>query len=155
MYWFTIKNNVITNYISSSSAFASGQVSAGIYDQVIDASTVSGTRPDIGWTYSAGAFTPPAAVSSTYTLSGTTSGAIQWAQTDSPIDGKRFAAAVNSYVNTSATNQSITFAIPFTNAPIITGNNTGLALSATTTTLTITSPQSAAAFSGNVVVEGF
>ena len=60
----------------------------------------------------------------------------------------------SKYVNSTATNQSISFPYAFTQTPTVGTNDTGLIISATTTGLTITSPDSATQFSGNVIIFG-
>jgi hypothetical protein len=60
----------------------------------------------------------------------------------------------NNYVNSTATNQSISFPYAFTQTPTVGTNDTGLVISATTTGLTITSPDSATQYSGNVLIFG-
>jgi len=45
--------------------------------------------------------------------------------------------------------------IPFSSYAVITGNNTGLTVSTTTSGITITAPNSTATFSGIVIVEGY
>lgn len=88
-------------------------------------------------------------------LNGTTSGTITWGQ---PLAGsalKKFIGYASSYVNNSATNQTIAFSTTFTQPPLITTNIAGLTFTATTTTLTIVSTNSATAYTGWILVEGF
>ena len=69
---------------------------------------------------------------------------------------KRTEVVINfdNYVNSTATNQSISFPYAFTQTPTVGTNDTGLVISATTTGLTITSPDSATQYSGNVIIFG-
>lgn len=89
------------------------------------------------------------------TLNGTTAGTIKWSQ---PFQGaalKKFVGYASGYENNTATNQTITFTVAFTNTPIITANNTGLTLTVSTTTLTIASPISITPFTGTIIIEGY
>jgi len=88
------------------------------------------------------------------TLSGTTAGTIQYALIFNGSSYKQTVMSVNGYENNTAVNQTITFGVPFTKTPVITGNNSGLTLSATTTTLTITAPNNTTVFNGTIIVEG-
>lgn len=88
------------------------------------------------------------------TLTGTTAGSIVWSE---PFQGsayKKFIGYASGYENTTATAQTITFPTAFADTPIITGNNTGMALTASTTTLTLPASMSATA-SGFIIIEGF
>lgn len=60
----------------------------------------------------------------------------------------------NAYVNSTATNQTIDYAYPFTNEAQISSNDTGLVISATTAGFTITSPDNATAYSGILNIVG-
>lgn len=61
----------------------------------------------------------------------------------------------NGYENDTTTNDTITFPIPFTNAPVgIVGNSTLPALSASATVLTITSPDATTTYTGTATVIG-
>jgi len=88
------------------------------------------------------------------TLTATTSGSMKHSQPFQGTSYKKFIAASLAYVNNSAVNQTITFPVAFANAPSVIFNDTGLTVSASTTTLTITAPNNATAYSGNIVVEG-
>lgn len=153
--WYMVKGGVIVNYIVADSAFVTAQVNAGNYDVGVNSDTISGTKPNIGWTYSGGIFWAPAPVSDTFILDGPTAGTITWTQDTNDNGSYVVMAAFNGYANAQASNQVISFPYPFANTPIITGNNTGVTLIATKTSLTIVSPQGASPFSGNVIVEGF
>ena len=60
----------------------------------------------------------------------------------------------NGYENNTATNQTIDFPYAFTQIPTVGSNGTGLVISATTSGITITSPDSATTFTGNVIIFG-
>lgn len=88
-------------------------------------------------------------------LNGTTSGTISYLM---PMQGtmyKVFIANAAAYVNNTAGNQTITFPVAFTNIPGIHFNETGLALSVSTTTLTIIAPNNATTYSGNITIVGW
>ncbi len=68
---------------------------------------------------------------------------------------KKYVITFSGYENDTTTNQTINFPIAFSSYAVITGNNTGLTISATTTGITITSPNSTATYSGIVIVEGY
>ena len=87
------------------------------------------------------------------TVTGTTAGTVYWAQ---PEKGTRkvFIAYFDGYENDTKTNQTITFPTPYSYAPTVSTNSTGLTVSASTTELTITSPDSTTTYSGVVEVVG-
>lgn len=86
-------------------------------------------------------------------LAGTTAGNIDWSQ---PLRGfaKKFVANFVGYENDTTTNQTITFPTPFLVAPSTLVNTTGLTISASTTTLTITAPNSTTVYNGIIILEG-
>ena len=86
-------------------------------------------------------------------LAGTTAGTIDYAM---PEQGtwKKFMAIAAGYKNDTTTNQTITFPVAFTNTPIVTQNTSGLTVSVSTTTLTITAPDATTTYSGYIFVEG-
>ena len=90
----------------------------------------------------------------TGSLSGTTAGSVSYSQFN--LGGiKIFTAYFNGYENDTTTSQTITFPIAYTNAPVVvTGNSTLPSLSASTTTLTITAPDSTTTYTGTVLVIG-
>lgn len=92
-------------------------------------------------------------ITETYSLAGATAGSINYSQPETGT-AKRFMAVALAYENDTTTNQVITFPVPFIHPPIILGNSTGLTISATTTTLTITSPMLVTTYSGVIVVVG-
>ena len=86
-------------------------------------------------------------------LAGETAGTIYWVQ---PERGTRkvFTAVFDGYENDKTTNQTITFPVAFQYTPAVSVNTTGLTISATTTTLTITSPDNTTVYNGVVEVVG-
>jgi len=89
------------------------------------------------------------------TLSGTTAGSITYYQ---PFQGSslgKFIAYANGYENDTTTAQTITFPNPFTTVANVTFNNTGLSLSTSLTTLTISAPNNTTTYTGMIIVEGF
>ena len=92
-------------------------------------------------------------VTSRVTLNGTSAGNIQWQQSEwGQI--KRFTAYVDGYENDSTTNQTVTFPYPYLNTPDVAINSSGLTLSASTTTFTISAPDNTTKYSGVVEVVG-
>ena len=87
------------------------------------------------------------------TLAGATAGTIDYAM---PEQGtwKKFMAIAAGYENDTTTAQTITFPVAFTNTPIVTQNTSGLTVSVSTTTLTITAPDATTTYSGYIFVEG-
>ena len=89
------------------------------------------------------------------TLNGTTAGSITYYQ---PFQGSslgKFIAYANGYENDTTTAQTITFPNPFTTVANVTFNNTGLSLSTSLTTLTISAPNNTTTYTGMIIVEGF
>jgi len=68
---------------------------------------------------------------------------------------KKLIIQFSGYENDTTTNQTINFPLPFSTSAVITGNNTGLTISTTTSGITITAPNSTATYSGIVIVEGY
>jgi hypothetical protein len=89
------------------------------------------------------------------TLSGATSGTVVWSQPFQGSSYKKFIAYFNAYENDTATNQTITFTTAFTQTPIIVSNSTGLTISTTASTVTITAPNNISTFSGWLIIEGY
>ena len=87
------------------------------------------------------------------TLAGETAGNIYWIQ---PEQGPRkvFIAYFDGYENDTTTNQTITFPTAYSYTPTVATNSTNLTVSASTTELTITSPDSTSTYSGVVEVVG-
>jgi hypothetical protein len=87
-------------------------------------------------------------------LAGTTAGSVSYKETN--LGGvKTFIAYFNGYENDTTTNQTITFPIAYTNAPVvIIGNSTVPTLTASTTGLTITAPNATTTYTGTVTVMG-
>ena len=87
-------------------------------------------------------------------ISGTTNGTVSYSQLN--IGGiKIMFLYFNGYENDTTTNQSITFPIPYTDAPTaIAGNSTLPAMTQTTTVLSITAPDAVTVYTGTAIVMG-
>jgi hypothetical protein len=88
-------------------------------------------------------------------LAGTTSGNLRHTQPFQGTSFKKWVGNAQAYVNNTTTAQTVTFPVAFTYTPSVTFNDTGLTVTVSTTTLTITAPNSLTAFTGNITVEGF
>jgi hypothetical protein len=86
---------------------------------------------------------------------GTTAGTVKMSFITYTLTYKKLMVYFSGYENNTTTNQTINFPIPFLSYAIITGNNTGLTISASTTSITITSPNSTTTYSGLVIIEGY
>ena len=89
-----------------------------------------------------------------YTVDGTTDGIIVYNINEYQRNYKKYVFIFEGYENDTTTNQSITFPLNFYYSAYITQNNTGLTISATTSGITITAPDSTTTYSGIVIVEG-
>ena len=69
-------------------------------------------------------------------------------------NGKQVVLTFNAYENDTTTAQTINFPVAFSVTPLILGNNTGLTLTASTTGVTITAPDSTTTYSGTVAIMG-
>lgn len=124
---------VITNLSADGDAF---QAIAGGYSQYLDILTGL-----VGFLSS--------------TTNGTTAGTVVMNATIwSPLD-RKYTITFDGYENDTTTDQTVGFPMAFSNSAIITGNNTGLTISASTTGITITAPDSTTTYSGIVIVEGY
>ena len=87
-------------------------------------------------------------------LSGETAGSVSYSETN--LGGIKITMVYfNGYENDTTTNQDITFPIAYGNTPeIVVGNSTLPALSASTTELTITAPDSTTAYTGFALIIG-
>jgi len=91
----------------------------------------------------------------TNTVNGTTAGTVTTHLTSYGSYYKKYVIAFSGYENDTATNQTINYPLSFSSYAVITGNNTGLTISTTTSGITITSPNSTTTYSGIVIVEGY
>jgi len=91
--------------------------------------------------------------SSSYALAGSTAGSIVYSM---PEQGnfKQVKAFVSAYENDTATSQTISFPVAFTDSPVVTQNSSELSLSVSTTELTITAPDSTTSYTGLIIIEG-
>lgn len=87
-------------------------------------------------------------------LSGETAGSISYSEIN--LGGIKITMVYfNGYENDTTTNQSITFPIAYGNTPeIVIGNSTLPTLSASTTTLTITAPDTTTTYTGFALIIG-
>lgn len=95
---------------------------------------------------------------------GTTAGTVQPYVIEYGTNYKKMVFQFNGYENDSTTDQTIDYpangaphdnSLNFTSTPVISGNATGLTISATTSGITITAPDSTTTYSGIVIVEGY
>ena len=89
------------------------------------------------------------------TTDGTTAGTVNIRMVNSSPTYKKAFIIFDGYENDTTTNQSIDFPIAFSTVAGITGNTTGLTVSATTSGITITAPDATTTYSGIVIVEGY
>jgi hypothetical protein len=87
--------------------------------------------------------------------SGTTAGTVSMKFITYLSTYKKLMIYLSGYENNTTTNQTMNYPLPFSTSAIITGNNTGLTISASTTGITITSPNSTTTYSGVVIIEGY
>jgi len=87
-------------------------------------------------------------------LSGETAGSVSYSEIN--LGGIKITMVYfNGYENDTTTNQDITFPIAYGNTPeIVVGNSTLPTLSASTTELTITAPDSTTAYTGFALIIG-
>jgi len=88
-------------------------------------------------------------------VSGSTAGTVNLRFVEYSSSHKKLIITFTGYENDTTTNQTINYPLPFSSYAIITANNTGLSISASTTGITITAPNSTATYSGIVIVEGY
>lgn len=86
---------------------------------------------------------------------GTTAGTVTQTYTELESYYKKYIFYFNGYENDTTTNQVIDFIQAFSTIASITYNGTGLTISATTSGITITAPDSTTTYSGIVIVEGY
>jgi len=86
---------------------------------------------------------------------GTTAGTVSMDAVEYRVEYKKYVITFNGYENDTTTNQTISYPLPFSTNAVITGNNTGLTISTTTSGITITAPNSTTTYSGIVIVEGY
>ena len=90
---------------------------------------------------------------SSYTTNAPTSGTVNLYMPQQG-NGKEVILTFNAYENDTTTAQTINFPVAFSVTPLILGNNTGLTLTASTTGITITAPDSTTTYSGTVAIMG-
>jgi len=89
------------------------------------------------------------------TTSGTTAGTVNIQSVAYTLNYKKYILQFSGYENDTTTAQTIDFPLAFTTSALISGNNTGLTISATTSGITITAPDSTTLYNGIVIVEGY
>jgi len=87
--------------------------------------------------------------------SGTTAGTVNIQSVAYTLNYKKYILQFSGYENDTTTDQTINFPLAFAASALISGNNTGLTISTTTTGITITAPDSTTTYSGIVIVEGY
>ena len=87
--------------------------------------------------------------------SGTTAGTVKMDAVTYRTSYKKYIITLSGYENDTTTNQTINFPLPFSTSAVITGNNTGLTISTTTSGITITAPNNTTTYNGIVIVEGY
>jgi len=87
--------------------------------------------------------------------SGTTAGTVNLRFTEYASSHKKLIMTFTGYENDSTTNQTINYPLPFSSYAVISANNTGLNISASTSGITITAPDSTTTYSGIIIVEGY
>ena len=90
-----------------------------------------------------------------FTASGPTAGSVSGIYTTFSPNYKKILITFSGYENDTTTNQTINFPYAFDTSALISGNNTGLTISTTTSGITITAPNSTTTYSGIVIVEGY
>jgi len=86
---------------------------------------------------------------------GTTAGTVSMKFISYLSTYKKLIIYLSGYENDTTTNQTINFPLPFSSYAVISANNTGLTISASTLGITITAPNSTTTYSGIVIVEGY
>ena len=87
--------------------------------------------------------------------SGTTAGTVATRFNEYASSHKKIYITFTGYENDTTTDQTINFPMKFNSDAIVIANNTGLTISATTSGITITSPDSTTPYSGIVIIEGY
>jgi hypothetical protein len=89
------------------------------------------------------------------TVNGPTAGTVTVDAVHYATNYMKYIITFSGYENNTTTNQTINFPIPFSSYAVITANNIGLTISASTSGITVTSPNSTTTYSGIVIVEGY
>jgi len=89
------------------------------------------------------------------TTPGTTAGDVLMGFTEYGTSYKKMIITFEVYENDTTTAQTIDFPLAFSTSALVSGNNTGLTISATTSGITITAPDSTTLYNGIVIVEGY
>lgn len=142
------------------------QQNATASNPAFDVRTITGSPPTWGISPSlmkvdrSGNLTAAGAISSNTPLqsfAGTTAGTVSLSMPFRGSAYKKVLAYLSGYENDTATAQSLSFPVAFTDTPAVVTNNTGISaasISVSTTALSL-NPDSATAFTGWIIVEGF
>lgn len=88
-------------------------------------------------------------------LAGTTAGTLYYVEPFTLGNYKKVIVNVSGYENDTTTNQNITYPTAFATVAAVTSNTSGLTVSTTITTLTITAPDSTTVYNGVITIEGY
>ena len=151
----TALDNVTLQYITNllfrdNLLGGSGQDSVGIANY-LSVSNVSQAIIEDNWAIDK---SPNVPLLST-TVAGPTAGTVYVEEVNYRTNHKKAILNVSGYENDTTTNQTINFPLPFSTVAAIVLNTTGLTISASTSGITITSPNSTTTYSGIIIVEGY
>jgi len=96
----------------------------------------------------------PLTLNESSVTNGPTGGSVTLSMPLQGTGGKQVTLTFDAYENDTTTAQTINFPTAFGVTPLILGNNTGLTLTASTTGVTITAPDSTTTYSGTAVIMG-
>ena len=119
--------------------------------KVTDAVTMDSTL-SVADAATADGFNPSVTVNS---LAGTTAGTVSYVQPFAGSGYKKVLLWFDGYENDTTTAQTITYPTAFATAAGVTGNTSGLTLSTSLTTLTITAPDATTTYTGFAEAEGW
>jgi hypothetical protein len=151
----TALNNVTLQYITNlifrdNLLGGSGQDSVGITNY-LNVSNVSQAIIEGNWAIDKSPNVPLLSA----TVAGPTAGTVYVEEINYRTNYKKVIVELSGYENDTTTNQTINFPLPFSTVAAIVLNTTGLTVSASTSGITITSPDSTTTYSGIIIVEGY
>lgn len=85
----------------------------------------------------------------------TTSGSVTVNQVDISPAHKKVIITLNAYENDTTTNQTIDYPMAFTSHAVVTGNTSGLTVTAGLSNFTLTSSDDTTAYTGMIIIEGY
>lgn len=91
----------------------------------------------------------------TISTGGATAGTVSMKPINMGTAYKKYVVILDRYENSSTTDQSISFQIPFTTSALISGNNTGLTITTSTSGIKISTPDDTIRYSGILIIEGY